>query len=345
MSAEVLQDKPHVHITDVHTFLSCRVRWDYSSPMRQRLEPLRPNKHLFLGSALHYALGAYYGSGPTVRDWRGLLPAYEAWVTEERQEIANQLDGEVPQDIDDYIELGRVMLDNYELFSRAHDDFEVVMPEVSLEREYSEFRYRGTADLLIRDAAGDYWLMEHKSYTVVPDFDSLAFSLQAAAYLLAASDGEVGRLFGPIRGVIFNVLRKSKPTLPKVLKGGGLERRANLNCTPELYLREVRRQGLDPVDYERFAETLNPYRLNVRLAISPDDLSMRQAEQELEWVVHDMLASPAIYRPETTRQCGYCAYRPLCELRLHGRDWRPLLWDYKTRGSDEGELDKAWEEG
>jgi hypothetical protein len=330
-----VSDLPTVHVTDMVTFQTCRYRWDYSSPLRHNLQPRTPNKHLWLGTGLHHALAAYYGRGATAKEWGGLLTAYDAWVAAQLPAVSRRCLG-VPEAIQDYAALGRAMLAHYARWAPDHDDFEVLVAEHKVALPFGAYVYKGAIDLVVRDVHGELWIVEHKSYTQLPDVTTLALTLQPAVYLYAARQDPALTAYGPIAGVLYNILRKSAPTAPKPLKGGGLERRANINASPYSYADAVTAAGLDVADYADFIAGLDPWRFNRRVALRVSDAQLRVAMGEFVWLANAMVTDPALYRGDAVRQCPGCDYLPLCTQRLAGQPWELLaVMECLPRGADD----------
>jgi len=329
--------KPKVHVTDVHQFMTCRTKWFYASQLSHGLRPSRPNKHLLLGSAVHHALGAYYGAGPSVTDWAvdGAVDAYDAFIA---REIESGL--EVDENIGEAIELGREMVENYVPWSQKYDRFTVLMPEVELAYDFGDFEFAGTCDGVVKDDQDRLWLLEHKTAAQFPNETALAFSLQASMYTLVAGKTEAISELGPVTGVIYNILLKKVPTLPKVLPSGkGVERRSNICCTPDQYLRAVALAGFNPRDYQEFASTLDPYKLVKRAYIVLPEESLFQALDEFKTVARIMLNNPDIYRCDPLRSCSWCDYRSLCNQRLFGMPWDELADLDFVKETDGSEVD------
>jgi len=320
-------EKPHVHVTDVHQFMTCRTKWFYASQLSHGLRSVKPNKHLVLGSAVHYALGAYYGAGPTQAQWdkAGAMNAYAAYITREVYGAG----GEVDDALADYIALGGQMLENYFLWAQDYDRFSVIMPEVSLLLDMGDYVFEGTTDGVIRDDNGGIWLLEHKTAAQFPNSTALTFSLQTAMYCWVANRMPEITQLGEVRGVVFNILRKAVPTVPKVLKSGeGVERRKDIGCTPKQYLSFVAKAGFDPADYVEFASQLDPFKFVHRDYISLPQNSLQAAVEEFKTVADEMVHNPKIYRCDPLRLCSWCDYRSLCAQKLFGRPWDEVA-DYE----------------
>lgn len=314
-------ERPEIHVSDAMVFLTCRPRWDFSSPLRHNLMPKRPNKHLWLGHVVHHAFGSYYGT-PN-RQPSHMLKAYKAETYRTFGEIQQRI-GEVPEDLKDYAHLGWVMLRHYCVWVRTHDAFDVVMPEVPLKVSLPEFDVKGTADGIIRDAFGDLWFLETKTSSRIPSEAVVQNSWQGKAYIWMASRDSAIRKLGNIKGVLFNYLYKAKPTLPKVLKSGQLERRRNMRITPEYYLHQVRQQDLDPGDYLEHVALLPQDLFFVRYYLTFTEKQLENFERELRDLAYDMLHEPKIYPGDTMQVCAICGYEALCSMQQNNEPWKEI---------------------
>ena len=329
--------KPHVHISDVRTFRNCRVRWDYSSNLRHSLTPRRPNRHLWMGSAVHYALAAYYGSGMSGKR-TGLLRAYEAYTDRTFAEIEDKCYGQVPKDIYEAHDLGEAMLKHYLVWVPTHDFFEVIMPEVPLRVDMGEFIYSGMTDGLVREADGSLWLLENKTYRFIPSYANIALSPQAASYVWAARKDPAIASLGRVEGIIYNILGKTKPKIPKMLQRGGLSRNKRVNCSPELYAAVVRHYGMDMAPYLGIIAALPKEKFFRRYPVRFTEARMKVFEDTFVRQAHEMIGDPFIYPADPLRACGWCDFRQLCDMRLHGLDWEPIAEaDYDIREVHEPE--------
>jgi len=319
----------------------------YSSRLTHSLRGRKPNKHLVLGSAVHHALGAYYGSGPTQQEWDapGALVAYDAYIQREREAGL-----EVDDELENFIALGREMVRNYIPFSKMNDDFTVIQPEVSLEYDFNDFYFAGTTDGVVKDNQNGIWLLEHKTAAQFPNTAALSFSMQAAMYCWVAQKTPAISSLGSVRGVMFNILRKAVPTQPKMLKSGrGMERRKDIGCTPQQYLEAVARAGFDPNEYAEFAAELDPNKFVHREYISLPLSSLGVAVTEFTYIAHDMMAileavdsgaptPPTAYRCDPLRMCSWCDYRSLCSQKLFGRSWKEIAaFDFVREDKFDGE--------
>src|SRR6266581_2126797 len=59
----------------------CKRKWYFESPLARNLTPIQPNRHLFLGSGVHYALSECYKRHPHGYDI--LVDVFTTWCADE----------------------------------------------------------------------------------------------------------------------------------------------------------------------------------------------------------------------------------------------------------------------
>ncbi len=288
-----------------------------------------------MGSAVHHALAAYYssGMGDGISSSRtGLLRAYDAYTDRTFDDIKLKCYGVVPLEIHDAYDLGLAMLKHYLLWVPTHDFFQVIMPEVPLRVDCGDFIYSGMTDGLVRMPDGTLWLLESKTYRYIAPYSTIALSPQAASYVWAArKDPAIARI-GRVEGILYNILGKTKPKIPAQLQRGGLSRNKRLNCSPELYAAVIKHYGYDPIDYTGIIAALPKDKFFRRYPVRFTEARMELFESTFLRQAQEMIADPFIYPADPLRACGWCDFRQLCDLRLHGLDWKPIAdVDYELR--------------
>ena len=322
-------ERPVVHISDIATYLNCRAKWDFTSPLRQSLAPAKPSKHMWLGRMVHYALAAYYGAGSSTRAAASLRGAYTSEVLRSLGHIKEEL-GYVPEDLKEFAQLGMDVLNHYALWAPGHDHFTVIMPEVPLKVTRSTYDFAGQTDGLVQDLRGDLWLLEHKTSSRIPAEPLVAMAYQGQAYVWAARKDPALANVGFIKGIMYNFLYKVPPTKPEVLASGQLAKRRNLRSTPEAYLALVRAKGLDPDDYAEFVSLLPKDLFFRRYLITYSDEQLQIFEHSLEAIVGEIINKPAIYPQDALRTCPGCEFTELCRARFSGQLYNDMLEEFSV---------------
>ena len=214
--------QPAVHISEVKSFLRCRLAWYWSAPKPRgfNLEPIAERPALHFGRLVHEALQVGYDSVTPYADaFRDLAAAANtslpgsSMYEEERQKQT---------------ELGARMLAGYQDWATYEDKVHNTR-FLSMETKWEDVRigrikFAGRFDAVIERDDG-LWILDFKT-TSKAATDWVSQDIQATAYVHAAR-----QLIDPkVRGLIFRFLLKKAPHdyNKLILKKGGVTQRANL---------------------------------------------------------------------------------------------------------------------
>ncbi len=315
----------YISVSDRRNFRRCRRRWDWSSSLRQDLEPIGPmDKNSFIGHAVHYALQDFHGRN-THADPRGAARHWIAQVPESslpRYELEG-LKGLIHGMLGHYVldwdprrgaEYTTVWEDGEPL---VEVEFEVPIPD-------SPAMLKVVIDRVVQDDYGRWFVMDYKT---VGKFDTTRWDLddQLTSYIYAARH----RWGDLIEGAIVQQHVKAYPDAPKRLARGGFSKDKRQNVTHAGYrdalLAEFGRVPSEYIDY------LND------LALEPDrfirrDVFYRNPTQIVAETIkmaaeaQDMLDPKLPLYPNPTRDCAFdCAFRQPCIERDSGGDYKWLL--------------------
>ncbi len=319
-----MPDRPHVSVSAIQQFLKCRTAWMFSH--HHNLTPIVPSKHLLLGSAVHEALAAYYLRLKHDSDYcveHGIPHVNEAYHGvwgHAFYTVEKSLLGSVPGVLHEYSRLGESMLEQYMKWAPANDDFEVLAVEHEMVVPVHSFNFVGIADAIIKKKGdGTYWILENKTFTRIPEYRELLFSLQASAYMWAAQK----TLNVPIDGVLYNILLKKQIKAPKMLKSGKLSKDVRQSTTREKVEEAIASLGLNPIDYATFLANLDKKQYNVRIPVVPTEGMLAWWERQLKLIGTQMIGNPRI-TPSVARSCTWCEFRSLCERIRNGMRWEPI---------------------
>lgn len=190
------------------------------------------------------------------------------------------------------------------------------------------------------------WLVEHKTCKKMPDEQTRQFDVQAVLYnAVLPMMGEK-----PVQGVVWDYVRTKLPAVPELLKSGGLSKSAKIDTLPEVYLREIKRHGLDPRGYQDILTTLETKReafyREIRLPFSKDFSNnilnhfimdcYRMVELEEEYAEDE---DETIFTCNPSRDCSWCDFQTLCYAELRGDDTSYIMkHDYIKRKKYEKEI-------
>jgi hypothetical protein len=351
-----------IRTSDRGTFKRCRTLWDYKSPLRQRLEPIEGPKPLEFGIAIHSALETYYD--PELRKLPDLEVVEQLAIGKFNEDCAEQTqrrkdaglwDDAAKADFEERRELGEGMLNHYFTWAPENDkNWTPILSEVSFEvpvpwpqgvlhddvRHNWDFDididgnmvyegkpvvYQGRIDLIIQDSEGYYWIVDHKTAAQFGDTSHLDMDEQCGSYGWAIHQ----QLGIPIRGIIYNELRKAVPKPPKRLQRGGFSVAKNQSTTYELYLRTLEGAGENLLNYKEFLKWLSSQQNTfIRRSI------VHRTNKEFELLAHrigleaiEMLGDPFIYPSPNRMNCAGCSFRAPCLARMDGSDEHYFLND------------------
>lgn len=334
--------KYDLHHSERRGFKRCRKKWQYQ--YHDALVPKNPNVKLWLGTGIHIALSAYYSQS---RTHDVLISAFMGYADTLSSAIASQ--GLVVSNTDDFneaIELGKGMLSNYYEFARQNDNFEVVHTEQELSvalpaiKGASHVTFTFRPDGIVRDAEGGLWLLEHKTATSL-DISHLLLDEQVSAYLWGAQEH-----YGmELKGVYYNILKKSVPREPELLQNGKALSKAKILTTYAHYLNAIKRYGLNEAEYAEKLNDLKAEGYNLffrREKIYRNQEHIRNAAKQLYAESLDIRAAkrnPEMYcYRNATMDCSWdCGYRELCLSELDGSDaqfLRDTLYKTKEKQDD-----------
>jgi hypothetical protein len=213
-----------------NTLLRCEQRFYYK--FVRNLSPRRPALPLHRGGWVHQLLHAHYSGEDWRQAHRKLSGEFERLFDEEKDYY-----GDLPKDI------LRIM-GNY-VWTWRDEIWKPIVAELEVNHKLSNgWTYRGRVDLIIEDEHGDSWLVEHKTTSHTPPGELRLMDPQTHRYFWALADQY------DLRGIIYNYIRTKPPTVPELLKSGGLTRRSNIDTTVRTYLSAIKAAGLDPEEYE-----------------------------------------------------------------------------------------------
>lgn len=154
------------------------------------------------------------------------------------------------------------------------------------------------------------WLVEHKTFTRMPNEDHRWRNVQSAVYL------RIMELMGwpAIDGVVWDYIRSKAPPRPEILKSGQMSLK-KIETLPSAVWQTIMDNGLDPNNYQEFlrlteenrpsyfTRIFTPLNRNVVDVVFNDFLHTAIEMSEL----HDQAASRTI-----GQHCDFCDYEPIC---------------------------------
>lgn len=290
-----------------------------------RLKPRSIGRPLQMGKWMHWLLEAHYRG----EDWKAvhekLCEKYGELFDEEKEKL-----GDLPNDC-------RELMESY-LWHYKADNWIVHEVEFTVQTRWPDGSiYRGKSDMLIEDDYG-LWIVDHKNHKKLPEEQFRLLDTQSPLYVWAArrGDPEAGIDPIPVRGFIWNYLKTTAPGKPSLIKDGSRLSKVMGDTTFPVYVRELKKLGLDP-RAEEYAPVVSRLRGDryepgkiqssrffQRHILERDDAMLSKLAGEA-YRTHKRLHSYPFRQRDTVeravdfRGCqNACSYTRLCQTELHG---------------------------
>ena len=187
--------------------------------------------------------------------------------------------------------------------------------EIEVRAEYKGLVFMGIIDKLPEDRMGRTWIMDHKTHKVIPDENKRFADLQTVLYWWARSVNGFQH-----SGVMWDYIRTKPPTVPEVLKKGGLTRRKDLDSDYETYLAAIEENGLDPADYQVELDRLkeNVFFKRVLLPHPSQELVTNVVEEFFDTAME--IENSTSKARNMNQDCTNCSFFQLCQSEVRGID-------------------------
>jgi PD-(D/E)XK nuclease superfamily len=311
MKKEVITDRFSFSQSKVRLYRQCH--FAYHTKYVEGLTRLIKSRPLQFGIMVHEMLEA----GLKGQDPFALLDDF-ALGNEKLFTAEKEMYGEIIEDIRlimtayfDYYSEDKIKPLRYKK-SFAEHWFEVPVGE--------ELLFVGKIDAMFRTPNKLRWLSDHKTFKRAPSDDDRWKNVQAAVYVKACE------ILGlkPFDGFMWNYIHSKPPTVPQVLKGGGLSTR-DINTLPSTVYNLLEKLDLDPETpaHEKLIDRANanvknyffrvftPINETVKGIIWDDFIDTAQEMSEC----HGKKSGRNI-----GMHCSWCDYRSICVASLTGGD-------------------------
>jgi hypothetical protein len=185
------------------------------------------------------------------------------------------------------------------------------------EVEVDRIRVKGKIDAIGR-ANKMRWLIEHKTFTNMPNEDHRWRNIQGAVYI------KVMQLMGwkEVDGVLWDYIKSRPPARPELLKSGKMSER-KINTLPSRLIETLKEHKLNPKDFstlimsaehnrrEYFQRIFNPTKQYVVDALWKEFIETAQEMEKFHGKKNTM---------NIERHCDWCEFEPLCRAQLQGSD-------------------------
>ncbi|HEY4003651.1 MAG TPA: hypothetical protein VGM60_00475 [Pseudonocardia sp.] len=326
---------------EARAFRECRRAWDLGARERQDLEPAAPSRTFDFDEAIHDALEIYYFPG--MWDWSRTIVrplavrAFDKAMRRQRDAYAahRELTDAQQWEWQQHLDEGAALLERYFGWAATVDDelsavqvsvlFDITVPDPTRPEaglctpSGKGIWYRVRIELVVTDAHGRCWLVEHR---IVPEFSDLNDLQLDEQSLTRAWAWEIGFL-GRIEGTIYNELRTgADPDRSEQFRVRAIQGPSGL----------IKQQG--GAGFRRTHIPRLPGELAGRgLAVGHEIMDMTDPGLRL-------YPNPAVSR------CASCAYRAPCVVMNQGEDVGPMLRaSFRPRAAQDfepGRLGSVW---
>lgn len=352
----------YIHNSDAQAFKGCRERWNWMSDLREGWKPEETPTPFYFGSAFHRGEEIYYSpitwhmvlEGGVKRE-AVIMAAVQGFVDhmEETRKrylrVTKQvtLDDEWRDRFLEHMDLGRGMMLHYFEWVQKEDldhgytplgveyDFEVpVYDSYEEQLEYCPgtvgliIMFKGRIDLLVQDADGRIWILDHKTTSRMPDnLRFLEMDEQMGSYIMGYSLMSGTR----IAGAIYSEILKGYPKPPVMNKVQRLGRWFSVNqnqyTSYDVYLKTITEAGEDVELYQEHLDWLKNFGTTYvrRTEISRNTYELLSIRQRIKDETADMMNNPRIYPHPGRWACDNCPCAAPCLAKMEGQDYEWIL--------------------
>jgi hypothetical protein len=304
--------------SQVKVWMRCQKQWEYK--YQRRLQAIKRQTALFVGSWVHKCLETHYSQGDWKIGHREYVAEWDKLMVEEREHLSKKYKGTpLPKIVERIVK-------SY-LWYYRHEEWEVIAVEVPFEVPLKDnILINGIIDLIIKDENGLYWVINHKTASNIPESGAFhAMDPQLMVYPWAAK-----KLLGiDVAGVIYNYVKSKPPTVPQLTKAGAISKRKIVTDYPTAY-RFLVKNELAPADFTDFLKPLRKkspflrrYRLPREKIVTKTILGdFYEASKQIETIGHGQTR----HIRNITKDCSkFCDYHDLCRGELNGGDMTYMI--------------------
>lgn len=332
-------DAIKVSNSSIKTWRKCKKEYYYKYILK--LERKAAPAPLFKGSLIHEILEERINGRSWKRRMNKALDEFEL-LFEEEKTMYGDLPTELPiimNGYDDYYKNDG--LTYFELDGKKAE-FDIYVPLDGKPLEESLLIYTGKIDAIAIDQSKRTWLMDHKSFSALPDENFRFTNQQMLLYAWAME-----KMGLPIpAGVIWDYIRTKVPSKPELLKKGGMTKK-KLDTTYKVYYDALIEAGLDPEEYADYLQGLEGRESNFyRRIYLPINKSMIKpvVDDLIETAKEIQYMTGLLHARSLDRHCTYCSFKMVCQSDLQGLDSEFILKSYFKKSTYHLNVDEEEEE-
>lgn len=244
--------------SQITCYKRCPLKWYFK--YFKMLEPRTRSKAFEIGSYVHHLLEQFYmlPQGKEMTDVElkeAVLKASTDYYDEKTKEMFEDEINGVAEIRCDAEEIAMRYMDKYmvdhEKYTPLWVEKEFAIKIRNPQGKKTKDILRGKFDMGAVDEFDTAWLFEHKTtgISVENRLDTIDLDEQLDLYQMVADT--VPEILPDFGGIIFNIMRKKPPTIPRVLQkpAGTLSRAKDIDTTYDIYMETIHKHGLNPADY------------------------------------------------------------------------------------------------
>ncbi len=261
--------------------------------------------------------------------------------------IEAEINGDDPFEPLDKIDLGQMKLfqDEYEEYGNLIEDIRMIMTEyfenwkdsgliyLRRKRKGAEHEFEvevseglcitGKIDGVAQTPNKLRWITEHKTFTKMPSEDHRWRSLQSAIYIRVAEMEK----FPSIDGTLWDYVYSKPPTVPQLLKKGGISRKAIVTL-PSVVEAFIKKHEYNPKDYSVLIESAKQHRKSYFQRIFNPVKSKvvdRLWKDFVEGAEEIRDRHSEAKRKNIDRHCEWCEFESICRAELSSLDTKFII--------------------
>jgi hypothetical protein len=306
-----------VSYSKIKQYMDCKYAWHLKYV--EELERRKKAPAFERGGMVHACLESYRNGKSWKRTWKKL-----------DQEYRNTTFQEEIEEFGDMGELAKAMVEGY-IEYHQNESYDYIASEQEFNIPFMpDIEIVGYIDAIVKSPDGVY-AFETKTYSRMPDYDSLLFNSQSTLYQWVLKQMGHKR----VKGCIWDICLAKMPSEPKFLQNGSVSKAA-LASTPQVVIRwckendipdDVKYDLLSRVSWESFYQ-----RHTIRLHPSVE----KQLIGEMKITALEMALSEGIRKERNLgMHCSWCSYKSICQAEILGADVDYIKeHDYRKKETD-----------
>lgn len=217
----------------------------------------------------------------------------------------------------------RRIFNAYERYYEKEEYTVVASEDPILTTLKDDIKFVGYIDKRVKDDNDQMWIKDHKSCSSIPDDDTRFSDYQLILYPWAWNKDHPGQ---EVSGIIWDYVRTKPPTIPELLKKGGLTKRMDIDTDHHTYLDTIYKNDLNPKHYKEILTHLknkkSTFFRRIVLPIPP--------KRTVDTIVTDFRTSvmeiESLSKTDSgkirsmTYNCKQCEFYQLCQAEIRGLD-------------------------